>query len=395
MVGYYYLGRVYLEMDQVSEAKKEFHRALTLDPQFAPAMFDLGLALEKEKHYSQAMNIYRRILRRYPNNPRAWANIGRLFLMTKRLGDAQRTFQKVKELEKNDATAFFHIGLIYLEQKFPENAILEFRTLLNHPRYKDRVRYYIALALEEKGDLKAAAWEYQLVARDSEQFIPARLRMAYLYYQMKDKEQAYRILNEIRNLDPDREEIYLTLSYLYEEDNLWDRAIAILEEALEKVPKPTEIHFRLAVLYDKKKDREESIAHIKKVLELEPENPDAQNFLGYTYAEAGIELDEAERLIRAALRAKPDSGHILDSLGWVFYKKGQYDKAVMELERASRIMPQDGTVAEHLGDAYFQQKRYQEALRIYRRAQGLENANQLELRKKINQTEQLLGESVL
>jgi Tfp pilus assembly protein PilF len=219
--------------------------------------------------------------------------------------------------------------------------------------------------------------------------------MAYLYYQMKDKEQAYRILNEIRNLDPDREEIYLTLSYLYEEDNLWDRGIAILEEALEKVPKPAEIHFRLAVLYDKKKDREESIAHIKKVLELEPENPDAQNFLGYTYAEAGIELDEAERLIRAALRAKPDSGHILDSLGWVFYKKGQYDKAVVELERASRIMPQDGTVAEHLGDAYFQQKRYQEALRIYRRAQGLENANQLELRKKINQTEKLLGESVL
>ena len=80
----------------------------------------------------------------------------------------------------------------------------------------------------------------------------------------------------------------------------------------------------------------------------------------------------------------------MDSLGWVYYKKGQYDKAVAELERAHRIMPQDGTVAEHLGDAYFQMKRYRDALRIYRRALGLENANTPALRKKINQVEIIL-----
>ena len=101
-------------------------------------------------------------------------------------------------------------------------------------------------------------------------------------------------------------------------------------------------------------------------------------------------MDEAERLIREALRAKPDSGHIIDSLGWVFYKKGQYDKAAAELERAHRLMPQDGTVAEHLGDAYFKLKRYRDALRIYRRALILENANSTELHKKINQVESLL-----
>jgi tetratricopeptide (TPR) repeat protein len=77
----------------------------------------------------------------------------------------------------------------------------------------------------------------------------------------------------------------------------------------------------------------------------------------------------------------------MDSLGWVYYKKGQYDKAVAELERAHRLMPQDGTVAEHLGDAYFQMKRYRDALRIYRRALTLDNANTSSLRKKITQTE--------
>jgi tetratricopeptide (TPR) repeat protein len=301
----------------------------------------------------------------------------------------------VKELEKHDPAAFYNIGLIYLEQRYPEVAILELRPLLNHPRYKERARYYIGLALEEKGDLKAASREFQLVSRGSDQFIPARIRMAYLSFQQGDKDQAHRILDNLRALYPKRDEIYLTMSYFYGEEGQRQRAIDALKEGLGKVSDPGEIHFRLAVLYEKEKNREESIRHIKKVLELNPDNPDAQNFLGYTYAEAGVQLDEAESLIRAALQAKPDSGNIIDSLGWVFFKKGQYGKAVVELERAHHIMPHDGTVAEHLGDAYFQQKRYHDALRLYRRAQGLENADQAELRKKIKKIEQLLREPAL
>ncbi len=216
--------------------------------------------------------------------------------------------------------------------------------------------------------------------------------MAYLNFQMGDKEQARQILNELQAIAPSQEEIYLTSSYFYEEDNQWDRAIQALKTGLTKVERPSEIHFRLAVLYEKQNNRDDSIEQIKKVLELDPNNPDAQNFLGYTYAEKGINLDEAERLIREALRAKPNSGQIIDSLGWVLYKKGQYAKAVVELERAHRIMPQDGTVAEHLGDAYFQQKRYRDALRIYRRALGMESANAPELRKKINNLETLMKE---
>ena len=395
VVGYYYLGRFYLENDQLAEAKKELHRALTLDPKFVPAMFDLATVLEKEKQYNRAMALYRRALRHQPNNSRAWANIGRLQLIMHRYGDAQKAFQKVKEIEKGEASAVFHIGLIYLEQKLPDEAIREFRHLVTHPRFKDRIRYYIALALEDKGDFKAAAREYQLVERDSEHFIPARLRLAFMYYQQKDNEQARRILNEIRGLAPDREEIYLTISYFYEEEKRLDQAIATLKEGLDKVPRPLELHFRLAILYEKTKKRDESISHIKKVLELDPKNADAQNFLGYTYADLGVHLDEAERLIRAALAAKPGSGHIIDSLGWVFFRKGYLGKAVVELERAFRIMPQDGTVAEHLGDAYFQQKRYREALRLYRQALGLENNNPPELRQKIQKLEQLLQEPSL
>ena len=387
VVGYYYLGRIYLETGRLADAKKEFLRVLTMDPKFVPAMFDLGVTLEREHQYSRALSMYRRILRAHPRNSKVWTSIARLYLIMNRYGDAQKAFQKVRELERNDPAADFNIALICLEQKLPEEAIRLLRPLLSLPRYQERARYFIAMALEAKGDLKAAALEYQLVGRESEFFIQARLRMAYLTFHMGNKERARQILNELLTQAPKQEEIYLTNSYFYEEDNQWDLAIQALTAGLGKVERPQEIYFRLAVLYDKQNNRTESIQQIKKVLELDPNNADAQNFLGYSYAEAGVNLDEAEKLIQEALRDKPNSGHIIDSLGWVYFKKGQYDKAVVELERAHRLMPQDGTVAEHLGDAYFKQKRYRDALRIYRQALTLENANTSTLRKKINQVE--------
>lgn len=393
VVGYYYLGRIYLEIDHPAEAKKEFLRVLTMDPKFVPALFDLAVVLEREHQYTRALAIYRRVLRTQPRNSRAWAGIGRIYLVMNRYGDAQKAFAKIRDLEKNDPGADFNIALICLEQKLPDDAIRLLRPLLTLPRYQERARYFIAMGLEEKGDLPAAVREYQMVDRQSENYVQARLRMAYLSFQIGEKARARQIVDELLTQFPNREEIYLTSSFLYEEESQWDRAIQALKAGLGKVDRPSEIHFRLAVLYEKQHKRQESIDQIKKVLELDPNNPDALNFLGYTYAEGGTNLDEAERLVREALRAKPNSGHIVDSLGWVFYKKGQYDKAVVELERAHRIMPGDGTVAEHLADAYYQQKRYRDALRLYRRALTLENADITGLRKKINNLESFMRET--
>jgi len=395
VVGHYYLGRFFLATNHLEEAKQELNKTLSLDPQFVPAMFDLASVLEREKQFSRALAMYRRVLRSQPNNPRAWADIGRLLLILNRYGEAQKAFATVKGFEKNAPAAAFNVGVIFLEQKLPDDAIREFRPLLANPRFQDRAHYYIALALEEKGDNRGALREYQLVGHESEQFILARLRMAYLQYHQRDKERARQILEDLQKLAPDREEVYLTSAYFYEEEGLWDRAIEVLKQGLDKVERPEEICFRLAMIYEKKQEQNESIIYIKKVLEINPGNPDAQNFLGYTYAEQGVNLDEAERLIRAALQAKPDSGQIIDSLGWVYYKKGQLDKALVELERAHRLMPQDGTVTEHLADVYLRLQRNREALRLYRRALGQEDANPGELRKKIDNLEHLLQGSVL
>ena len=97
---------------------------------------------------------------------------------------------------------------------------------------------------------------------------------------------------------------------------------------------------------------EESIKSMEKVLDIDPQNADALNFIGYSYADRGIHLDEAEQMIVQALKIKPDNGYILDSLGWVHFKKNKYDSALKHLKRALELLPDDPNIMEHLGDVY-------------------------------------------
>jgi tetratricopeptide (TPR) repeat protein len=118
------------------------------------------------------------------------------------------------------------------------------------------------------------------------------------------------------------------------------------------------------------------------------------NYLGYTYAEKGVQLDEAEELIKRALKFKPNDGFIIDSLGWVYYKKKKWDEAVIELEKAWKLAPSDPTIGEHLGDAYVRKNYWDKALRTYRKVLDLNPGSKERegLQKKIKEVQEKLEE---
>ena len=99
-------------------------------------------------------------------------------------------------------------------------------------------------------------------------------------------------------------------------------------------------------------EKEESIIRLKRSIELDPGDPEALNYLGYMYAEENKNLDEAEALIKKALRISPENGAYIDSLGWVYFKKGMFEEARKELEKARAIIGEDPVVYDHLGDVY-------------------------------------------
>jgi len=145
-------------------------------------------------------------------------------------------------------------------------------------------------------------------------------------------------------------------------------------------------------LYDKKGDLTRSVESMRLVISLEPENAEALNYLGYTYADKGIHLDEAEGLIRKALLIRPEDGYIVDSLGWVYFKQGRYEEALRELERAESLIPDDPVILEHLGDVYQKVGTYKKALKTYKRAmEKAKDQDQAKIGEKIQEIEKLLS----
>jgi len=167
---------------------------------------------------------------------------------------------------------------------------------------------------------------------------------------------------------PDDPDLYLFLGALYEEMEAYDKAVDTLNKGLGLQPDSVRLHFELGVVYDKAGDKERCIREMEVVIKTDPAHAEALNYLGYTYAELGTNLDEAEALIKRAMEHKADDGYITDSLGWVYYKKGRYQEAIQFLEEAAKLVPDDSTILEHLGDAYMKANDPEKGLRSYKKA---------------------------
>jgi tetratricopeptide (TPR) repeat protein len=145
-------------------------------------------------------------------------------------------------------------------------------------------------------------------------------------------------------------------------------ALRSLEEALDRDGRDPVLLYALGEAHDRAGDRDRALTQMRAVLEVKPDHPEALNYLGYAYAERGERLDEAERMIREALRQEPANAAFLDSLGWVLFKKGDLAGAVELLEQAVARAGADPAVLDHLGDAYRSAQRHDDARGAYRRA---------------------------
>ena len=183
---------------------------------------------------------------------------------------------------------------------------------------------------------------------------------------------------------------YIVLAEILEDQKDYQRALEVLKKAVKTFPQDASIHFRLGVIYDKMQSKDMCIKEMRQTISLDPNHAEALNYLGYTYAEMGENLDEAEKLIKKALEIKPEDGYIIDSLGWVYYQKGQYKKALEILKKAHKLASKDPIITEHLGDVYSKNGLYQEALKYYRQALKLKPDNPENILLKIKKLEQIL-----
>ncbi|MFK8253545.1 tetratricopeptide repeat protein [Ancylobacter terrae] len=142
-------------------------------------------------------------------------------------------------------------------------------------------------------------------------------------------------------------------------------AAATYTRAIDQLQAPTAANWTLyyfrGTAYERTKEWAKSEADLKKALELKPDQPHVLNYLGYSWIDQGINLDDGMEMIRKAVTLRPDDGYFIDSLGWAYYRTGHYDDAVRELERAVELKPEESVINDHLGDAYWKVGRKLEA----------------------------------
>jgi tetratricopeptide (TPR) repeat protein len=230
----------------------------------------------------------------------------------------------------------------------------------------------IAGLYEQWGNIAKAQAALGKIGPTSALYWQARLRAATLDAQEDRFDQAVRKLKVLVAEKPDRIDAALTLADLLRSKERYSDAVGAYDTALSRIKKIDERHwpvyFGRAIVLERTKQWPRAEADMKKALELSPEQPYVLNYLGYSWIDQGVNLDAGMKMLKRATELRPDDGAITDSVGWAYYRLGQYDKAVEWLERASEQKGDDATVVEHLGDAYWHVGRFREARFQWERA---------------------------
>lgn len=163
----------------------------------------------------------------------------------------------------------------------------------------------------------------------------------------------------------------------------YQESIPVLEKLAAAHPDQAPTGFLLGAAYERSGQRDKAVGEFRRVLKVDPDFHAALNYLGYTFAEAGVNLDEALKLVTRAVALDPDNGAYVDSLGWTYYRLGRTEQARNYLERAARLEPEDATLQEHLGDVYVALGQKERARQAYQRALELGGDNADQVRRKL------------
>jgi len=322
--------------------------------------------------YPKAIDTYEELVGRDDDKAAVLQRLIQLLIQQRRFTEALEYLDLAVESGYGGQETLRKIGLIHMELEQFDQAIKIFNAMLDKDPTAYLIRLYLGIAYEEKGELDTASAEFAKIPSDSSSYNEAIGHIAFILKTQGKPEQAVTVLKAAIADNPRQLELYMTLSSLYEALNKPDDGLTLLLDAEKQFDSDPRIHFRIGVLYDKLGKRPESIERMKKVLSINPKDAQALNFLGYTYAEMGINLEEALTYLKKAAEIHPNDGFILDSLGWVYFKLKNYDEAAKYLEEASTLVEDDSTIVEHLGDVYAARKEQKKALKAYKKALEIE-----------------------
>jgi Predicted N-acetylglucosaminyl transferase len=387
------LAMIYVKKESIPEAIKQLNRVLEGNPKFAGA-YELGILYLDRGDNDNSLLVCKQGLEHFPENILLWCNMAVAYLLKEDYKSAKETCRKTLNLQpdgimpnlclvntllaegKYDSAKRHIKGMV----KLGEGQKTDYQELIGFcAQNKDiavNVSQYLsrAIAFTESRWFKRALREYEAITK----VVPSG-KFAYsaqidILTLTRQDDKAIEICKKVIKLQPEFPDVYIKLAGIYNRSGQNDDAVAQYRKVISIDPENVIAHLNLGMLLESKDLLDESIESYKKVIELDGSSVAACNNLAWLYASRMQgKLEDALKLAEKAKGFAPNSPAVADTLGWVYYLNGLYDKAAAELETAVSGATWNPTIRYHLGMVYYKQGLQRKALAEMERALNVDS----------------------
>jgi tetratricopeptide (TPR) repeat protein len=390
--GYQTLFEVYMALKQRKGAESTLIRAQSLDskdPNIWLSLADLSIQLygNSQGFPAQRVAAVDALLKKAAgyagNDGNIFAKIADDYVLIDQVASAIPFYLRTLELNKDNADVRYKLAQSFLKTGQRDEAIRSLEEMLKANPLKFEIYEFLARLYEEAGNKQRALANYEqallLAPNQPENY----LHTAEVELELKQYDRAISTLEEARRRFPIPQITY-SLAIALSTSKQYSEALPIFEAALQEAKSNEEelidgsFYFNYGATAEQAGLVDKAATLLKKSIELDPSKAaQAYNYLGYMWVDRNLNLDEAGLMIRKALEIEPENGAFLDSLGWFFFKKGDYSRALSELLHAADLInPPDPVVYEHIGDTYRSLGNGPQALIYWQKALNLDPQNQ-------------------
>ncbi len=330
-------------------ALTSINKVLAMKPEWTRAYMLKSNILMRMKSRAQALAMLRQSVDAQPDNNQLRMFYARNLVDARQYEAAIKQFSQLTDDEKYQHDARFALGLLTLQLNKPQQAITYFKQLLEDNRKAAESWYYLGQSYELMNQPDKALDAYQRVEHPQYGF-EAELRIALLLAKKGELQQARQ---RLQNLSPDSAErelrIFLTEGEMLTNAGKYREAFSLYTEALKTLPDNNRLLYARSLVAEKVGRLDTGIRDLESVVKREPENAQALNALGYTLVNKTSQIKRGFELIKKAYRMEPKDPAIQDSMGWAYYRMGNYQQALKYLRMAFKQL-KDAEIAAHLGE---------------------------------------------
>lgn len=372
------LARQQIAADDQPGAKASLEKALQLKPDYLPAALTLARMGPNERN--EGIASFEKYLDKNPKSHDARLALAQLYLSADRLDDAQKQFEVMRKDDSKDLTPLMALALINIQKKQPDKArdyLMQYAKAAENTPGSDPGQAYIylaQLALDQQDTATANQW-LDKIPRTSQQYLPAQVTRAQLLAKQGKVDEARALIAGLQTSDPrDLALLARTDASILFQAQRYQEAETALQKATDAFPDDPDLTYDYAMAAEKNAHYDIMETQLRKLIKEEPDNPQAYNALGYSLADRGQRIDEAEKLIEKAVSLAPNDAFIMDSLGWAKYRQGNATEAATILKKAYDLQP-NAEIGAHLGEVQWKEGQQDQARTTWREAKKLEPGN--------------------